>query len=444
MRAGIRFTLLRPSCYCPKMNISKQKSIYPIVVCVLLFWASFTPALAQTSSEFFTDRDVFPIGFWWGPPESRSDEPGVWERVAEAGFTLCAGRPFYSRAANMAMVRHCGRLQIPSIVMDSEVDPSLVTRDGWESTLDRAVTEYSSANGRFGFLLKDEPHGEEFQRLRTLQEKLRSRANPVPSLINLFPTYATPAQLGFSRYVDYVRGFLAEVDPTAFLYDFYPFLADDRDRVDFFSNLEIVREAAMHAQSEFGLYIQSWAFRGLRAVSEGELRWQVNSALAYGARALLYFTFWPDETWGSRNAIVDDLGVPTTLFPIVRQVNAETAAIGGVLRNLRSTRIYHTGTIPPGTRRQTADELISVEGDSDVLVGIFASSDESIRYALVVNRSYGSDVTVPLQLRADVGQIFRFDPVSGNEVNWPMIQNRTSVVLAPGASALFRLPYPQG
>ena len=119
---------------------------------------------------------------------------------------------------------------------------------------------------------------------------------------------------------------------------------------DYFENLEIIRRAGLKYDTPFVYVLLSVPHFSYRDPSEEDLRWQVFTALAYGARGIVYFTYVsPPETkdyegWGE--AIVTTDGQPTRKYAQVRQVNAEVKTLGATLLTLKSTGVYHTAPVP--------------------------------------------------------------------------------------------------
>ena len=113
------------------------------------------------------------------------------------------------------------------------------------------------------------------------------------------------------------------------------------------------------------------------------MRFQAFTALAYGMKGILYFTYWPYEPL-SKTAIVDLKGKPTRLYPIIKRLNGDIRAIGRTLLTLTSTGTYHTGPIPPGATRLPQDAPLQLPNDRPLVLGFFVDPAKT-QYALVVN-----------------------------------------------------------
>ncbi len=118
--------------------------------------------------------------------------------------------------------------------------------------------------------------------------------------VNLFPTYAPPEQLGTPSYYDHAEDFLNTVTPRIVSYDHYALLEGDRLRPDYFENPALVRAASRRHGVPFWFSLQLIPEPGWRELTEHELRWQVYTSLAYGAKGIWHFTLWTVPPWYAR------------------------------------------------------------------------------------------------------------------------------------------------
>src|SRR5438132_906166 len=88
------------------------------------------------------------------------------------------------------------------------------------------------------------------QAARRVDRGLRTRVATDLPYANLFPNYATAAQLGVTSYPAYVRQFLETVRPKLFSFDHYA-LVGPGERPTYFENLEVIRREALRAQTPF-------------------------------------------------------------------------------------------------------------------------------------------------------------------------------------------------
>jgi hypothetical protein len=83
-------------------------------------------------------------------------------------------------------------------------------------------------------------------------------------------------------------------------------------------------------------------FNAISDPSEPQLRWQIATSLAYGARGVIYFCYWtpylpvtrPDPVGDWNGAIVRSDGTPTRHYQHARTINAALANYGRVQMKL--------------------------------------------------------------------------------------------------------------
>ena len=102
------------------------------------------------------------------------------------------------------------------------------------------------------YTIRDEPSVSDFAKLTEARLALEKLDPNSWSYVNLFPTYASPEQLGADTYPEHVHRFVNEFQPEILSFDHYPILKGDHLREDYFQNLEWIRQAAL----ESGIHLQ--------------------------------------------------------------------------------------------------------------------------------------------------------------------------------------------
>lgn len=339
-----------------------------------IVWTCVLGAAATTAAG-----DTFLISYWWGPPAT--DE--AMARIAAANFTVavCEG----GRTSLDLAHKH----GLKGMIADSRITARPAGGPEFEGGLDAVVADYSDHPALWGYFITDEPNAAQFENLGAINRRLIERDPDRVPFINLFPTYASPQQLGTDTYEQHVEAFMQKVQPKVLSYDHYAVMQNGQ-RADYFENLEIIRRAGLKYDTPFVYVLLSVPHFSYRDPSEEDLRWQVYTALAYGARGIVYFTYVsPPETkdyegWGE--AIVTTDGQPTRKYAQVRQINAEVKTLGATLLTLKSTGVYHTAPVPQGALALPAADLIANVTGGELVIGHFCN-DAGQRYAMLVNRS---------------------------------------------------------
>lgn len=299
----------------------------------------------------------FPISYWCPPPA----EEARYREAAECGFNLAFN-------GNLELADQVG---MKCLVADPRV-AAAVAKPGPETDagLDEAVKQHAKHRAFWGFYLKDEPNANRFADLGHVNRHLLARAPDCVPFVNLFPTYANAQQLGTKTYTEHVERFMTEVKPKVLSYDHYALMESGKERADYFQNMEIIRAAGLkHDTPTWFIFLITPHF-DYRDPDEGDLRWQIYTALAYGYRGLAYFTYWSvnDQRFGE--SIIGRDGKPTHRYALARKLNAEVNAIGPVLARLRSTAVYHTSARrPAGTRGPGPDSIVQNAEGAGLIVG---------------------------------------------------------------------------
>ena len=151
--------------------------------------------------------------------------------------------------------------------------------------------------------------------------------------VNLFPNYAFPdnagkqqvlQQLGAKDYEAYVAGYCKCVPLDYICYDFYPFAWNVTSR-QFYDNLRVVADACGATERSHWLYLQCARYNQDKKdrypiIDEPRLRYQVATAMAYGAECIIWACWAPSWRGWDINAVDAD-GNPTAVYEPLRRVN---------------------------------------------------------------------------------------------------------------------------
>lgn len=212
--------------------------------------------------------------------------------------------------------------------------------------------------GLYAYHLVDEPSAAAFPAIGKLVAWLRERDPGHLAYINLLPTYASNAQLGTTgdtvpAYNEHLRQYVETVKPALLSYDHYQF-TNSGTGAHYFLNLALVRAQALKSGLPFMNIVQASAWgptplaspQGPRVPTPDELRYLVNTTLAYGAQGISYYVYcYPEHLGGITQAD----GTPTPLYDVLKIQNPEFVRIARELQPLRSLSIRHGGMHPPGT-----------------------------------------------------------------------------------------------
>jgi len=163
----------------------------------------------------------------------------------------------------------------------------------------------------------------------------------------------------------------------------------------------VIRDESQRAGIPFWICLQSEGIEGaLRIPNRAEIFWQANTALAYGARGVLWFTYWtPSPTqeipWDEEGepflaeahigGMLTRTGKRTPRYDHVREENRFLHVAGGALVGWDNAHVAHwKGGRPTGDGESPCIALHGKEFDA--VVGTFARSD--LRHIVIANDSY--------------------------------------------------------
>lgn len=381
--------------------------------------------------------EEFPIGYWCGPPAAYNTLES-WQTIKDCNFTWAMGAG-YNTEGNKAMLDYCGQIGLKAMVIDSRVDWQMVYGEPWQDVIAQIVQEYGSHPALYGYFLRDEPNYMLFDGLGKISQELQKRDPRHLPYINLFPTYATPEQLGTPNFAEHLDKYLSIVKPAVISWDHYT-LRVGGDSPDYFENLGLIRDASLRSGAPGWNIIQAMSYDpSIRQPTDAEMRWQVYTSLAYGIKGIMYFVYWSYTDEPQFVGIVDAQGKPARLYPIVQKLNAEMKALGKVLLGLTSTGVYHTGPTPQGATRLGTDSLIALPQEVPLVIGFFNQTAGDARYAMVVNSSYSEPVDFAASLRPSVTGLTEITPDGLREVPIEVAEGQAKLHLEPGEGKLFRL-----
>lgn len=380
------------------------------------------------------------VTYWCGPALTEATA----RQMAEGGWNLVwCGEAELDTAA-----RHGLRAQLTHPLLN----PASLDDPQKRAELDALIDRVRLHPALYAYFITDEPNAAQFAALGRLVRYVRERDPAHLAYINLFPTYASNAQLGntgtvVTAYQAHLRQFIQQVQPALLSYDHYQF-AVNGDNGQYFLNLALVRRAALEAGLPFLQIVQAstWA-PSMRVPGAEELRYLVYTTLAYGAQGISYYIYCCPNHQGGM-ALPD--GTPTPLYHAAKRLNREFVATARQLQPLRSVGVYHAGMLPEGAEPLPVEAPFQLEPPvpamryrppervRGVLLGCFGPKDRTgasaATHVVVANLDYKTNVVVGLR---GPGPLQTFDPSTGQ---WSApVQGRVELRLEGGAGCLVRV-----
>jgi hypothetical protein len=246
----------------------------------------------------------------------------------------------------------------------------------------------------------------------------------------------------------YVAAFISEVQPNMLSFDHYPdFQGAELPDLSvrgktcggYHFTLAVFRNASLASGLPFFNFFSSMFYAGSGAdQTEAQLRWQVFTSLAYGAKGLLYFCYWspagPTFQWGGAlmmpravwNASDPSPAVayePGPHFAQAQRINSKLLTYGSALLQATSTGVFYVSAGMAAEAPVPAGFPVAAVGGSNsstspaafgALLGFF--SLPSGRTALLLhnqNSAYAVQLTVVLAAEAAQAPVWELDAGSG-------------------------------
>lgn len=370
------------------------------------------------------EEPMFPLMAWGHTP----GDPVVLKKMRECGITVAG---FVAPTALDA----CQEAGLKAIVSDPRttsydwmnVDPAVA-----RANVEALTKEVKNHPAVYGYLLRDEPSAALFPGLATVAAAVKEFHPGAWPYINLFPNYASAGALGSPDYDAHIKTFVEVCKPTQLSYDNYSLLDGGILRDGYFANLGSMRKAGLEHNLPFWNIILTVAHFNYREATDADLRFQIYTSLAYGARGIAFFTYFTPG-WGNyRLGPIDPFGNETPTWSKLRAVNLQVAKLAPTLLKLRSDRVYHFGEAPQGVEAPPADSLVEA-ANGPILVGEFTHEDGS-KYVMIVNTSFTTSYPCLPKLRTEA-KLVQISPYSGH----PQPYSGEGIWLAPGQGALLHI-----
>ncbi|HIJ74442.1 MAG TPA: hypothetical protein HPP83_10105 [Candidatus Hydrogenedentes bacterium] len=364
-------------------------------------------AIEPTAPDGRFVQDRFAIGLWVDPPmDERAD--GRYAELAGAHFSMVIGG-FGARTPEDVekQLELCARYDMKAVVKCTGVP----------------AEKLAVSSACWGYSLRDEPNAAEFGRLRKQVDAIRAARPGKLVYINLFPNYASPEQLGTATYDEYVARFVDEVDVDVLSMDHYPIFKPGADgRAAYCANLEVMRKCALERCIPFWNFFNTMPYGHHTDPTEAQLRWQVFTSLAYGAKGVMYFCYYTPAggEFPKGGAIISRDDRRANHYYQARRINQQLKNLGPTLMQLTSTGVYRITPEDNPARILAGSPIPNIvhsphDPKPDYLVGVFRHTDGR-RAVLLNNYRFAYAAWPTVEFDADLSNVIEVDKWSGKEV----------------------------
>ena len=192
----------------------------------------------------------------------------------------------------------------------------------------------------------DDPSAVEFPYLSEVLEKTEKLFPKQWRYINLYPNYAqvavnsseqTISQLGTATYEEHIEKYCQQIPLDYICYDFYMYSINVALA---YENLRIVSKACLETGREMWIVLQVNSLYPEIWISENQLRFQAYSAMAFGARNIIWACY--TKGWWN-NQVLDEQGNKTQQYAKLQKVNFELKRIGDEYSKYRRAATHFLG-----------------------------------------------------------------------------------------------------
>ena len=392
----------------------------------------------------------FIITFWCPPP------------ATEESLAAVAAEHYNLTWVPVEGLDLAGKHGLRAMLTNDLLSPATIDDAARRAQLDALIERVKKHPALEAYFIVDEPGAGAFPGLGRLVAYLRERDPAHLAYINLFPTYATEAQLGVTAeeaerakvgyprslagvgpadrtvlaYREHLRQYVEVVKPDLISYDHYHFFRDS-DTPQYFLNLTLIRMAAIECGKPFLNIIQASTVEKVwRLPNAAEIRWLVFTTMAYGGRGISYFTYWGPQSYGG---LYQD-GKASPLARDVAAINAEIEKLGPILMEIDSLAVYHTDPLPYGTEPIPADAPVRITGGGPFVLGLFGRAGRATAF-MPVNRSYGKEAEAEMKVAIAGSKVQELDRKTGKWADGQALgaDRAMKVKLAPGDGRLYRI-----
>jgi hypothetical protein len=402
----------------------------------LLVGSALGGALFLDSPTWAGDRfvqDRFVISFWVDPPFDANAEQRYRE-IAEAHFTMVLGGFGASPEAVTQLLKLCEKYNLKALV----------------PTFNKPASEFPDGPACWGYGVQDEPTAKDFPALKQKVDEIRKARPGKLAYINLFPNYVDVQRIETSSYEEYVSRFIKEVGVDVLSMDYYPQFRPDADGRDgYCGNLEVMRKYSQEADIPFWNFFNSMPFGTQTDPTEAQLRWQIYSSLAYGAKGVLYFCYYTPVSpeFPKGGAIIARNDKPTRHYDQAKRINFELKNLGDTLMKLTSTSVLRVKPDDQVKEVLAGSPIRNLSGADDdpkpdYLIGVFRHQDG--RRAVLLNNYHFAYTAWPtVEFDAEAEKVLEVSKVDGQPQpvadDSPEIEG-IQISLDAGEGRLFLLP----
>lgn len=405
-------------------------------------------------------KERFPIGFW---NYTYTGQLGLecvkdWK---DAGMTV-AMSPEYSAGRHkkedmLALLDECERNDIKMIICDERTrwSDAAANPKGYEQRMREAYEDFGRHPATIGFHIGDEPWSEFNYDCAATAGKIHSEVAPELSpFLNLAPyseAYLPAMRAGSVG--EWAARMHNECGYKMFGYDNYHQMNPGTDGIHHYHySLRRYSEAAKAGNLDLWVTLLSVGHFNYRCPKEDDLRWQLNTAVASGAKGILwFFLYMRDPISNYRVAPIDEFWERTETFQWLSRTNRHFLhRFGDFFLRAKHIKTYHVKESFGGFplyEKGIEEALLDIRSESIPGIASFFELDGE-KYLVLVNNSQTQNGIIMVDFPSSIGCFQRLawngDFITIKDHHWDAYYDEMEGVctigdwLAPGQMNVYR------
>jgi len=327
-------------------------------------------------------QENYVIGAFSEPPSYFPTVVSQYMHIASAHFNLVLGglsantSDTIARQQNMCMQFHIK-----------------VLTGGYE-TFDLQDLPLCNASSCEGFFVKNEPCLGDFKRLAWIIQTLRTQNPTKLAFVNLLGSDAGSSAWGTDNFASYISRYVDAVHPDVISFNNFVDFRNPKSKYIYEESLVTVRKIATASGTPFWNFFGIMPFHKYDDPTDAQLKWQIYTSLAYGAKGLIYYCYWnpyrPD-LFGSigdyDGAIMKHDGTKTRHYNEAQTINRIMKYWGTYFLNFETQEVLHIFPVEDPRFVLEGSPIKSLSKGYEYLVAKYLNKPDNNTAVLVNNYS---------------------------------------------------------
>lgn len=361
---------------------------------------------------------TFPMGFWLYKDADKVPVSQV-EDWQELGMTLTHSPRYIAGESNhdhmLALLDEAQAHGIRVIMNDSRCEWARLTEQGEEAYirgLQEALQEFGAHPAVWAWNVGDEPSLAAREDACRACRLVRQYASPQKAFLNLFPITEPLHNLGFPTWREYLDHMVEQGELEFLSYDCYAQMRPGKIGWNaYFKSLREYQQAAQRHDIPFWTTLLTIGHFDYRCPSLDDMRWQLNTAAAHGAKGILWFYVYAIDGafCNYRQAAVNEHGRKTRTYEDLSDAcRTFQNHFARILTGLRLEKVQHINQAYGGHPLFEGDDvcdartgLFRVGSSEHALILSYFLDKEGRRYVMLTNNSCTDSVETQIVLRGN-------------------------------------------